>query len=219
MMMMTSAKAQVVYSTSIYKCRPVYKLPILRGGPLILMFIQRFNKRVAWCVSYGHKDFFLSLFPLLSLYPTFFLWYRLSYTKTICQNALTKKKEKGQVTRKFFYWKLLRITRRLMVSLSLSFLCIYRFNWTFLRTLCVCVYNCGSKADGMRIHQLAALHCVVLVWNVFFLFSFLSWKFWFFIITASSNSREMPPSHLNSSSSRFRPEHDELEYYTVVGIR
>ena len=182
------------------------------------MFIQRFNKRVAWCVSYGHKDFFL-YFPLLSLYPTFFLWYRLSYTKTICQNALTKKREKGKVTRKFFYWKLLRITRRLMVSLSLSFLCIYRFNWTFLRTLCVCLYNCGSKADGMRIHQLAALHCVVLVWNVFFLFSFLSWKFWFFIITASSNSREMPPSHLNSSSSRFRPEHDELEYYTVVGIR
>ena len=178
------------------------------------MFIQRFNKRVRRMMCVIRTQGFLSSFPsaLISNFLSFIDCPTKPFAKTLWQK---KKKEKGQVTRKFSienYYAL----QDAWWCLSLSFLCTDSIELFW--GLCVCVCNCGSKADGMRIHQLAALHCVVLVWNVFF--SFLSWEFWFFIITASSNSREMP-SHLNNSSrsSRFRPEHDELEYYTVVGIR
>lgn len=160
------------------------------------MFIQRFNKRVAWCVSYGHKDFFLSLFPLLSLYSTFFLWYRLSYTKTICQNALTRKKRRDKSQGNFSienYYAL----QDAWWCLSLSLSCVYTDSIELFWGLCVCVYNCGSKADGMRIHQLAALHCVVLVWNVFLPFFLFELKILIFhhhrVIKLERNASLFPP--------------------------
>ena len=177
------------------------------------MFIQRFNKRVAWCVSYGHKDFFLS-------FPSALFYIQLSFFDIDCPirkpfaKTLWQKKREGTSHKEIFLLK--TITHyKTPDGVSLSLSCVYTDSIELFWGLC------GSKADGMRIHQLAALQLCRPRLECFLFFPFWVENF-DFSSSPRHQTREkclLPTLTTTAAAAVSVPEHDELEYYTVVGIR
>lgn len=158
-----------------------------------------FNDSTSASYDVCHTDTRISFFLYSLCFPCIQLSFfdidcpiRKPFAKTLWQKKERRDKSQGNFSIENYY-----ALQDAWWCLSLSLSCVYTDSIELFWGLCVCVYNCGSKADGMRIHQLAALQLCRPRLECFFPFFLFELKILIFhhhrVIKLERNASLFPP--------------------------